>query len=175
MIAPESIKLSELPSVSLNSKDCLPEDAGVYIVFDRKHTVMYVGRSENIRSRWLNHHLCLDLERIGSVSVAWIKVDGNLERYVVEAILINWFKPSFNKSPGVINKPLAQLRIKAGLRAVDVGYELGINESTIRNWEKGRTIPTITFAQIDKLMELYNCSYEELRNAVKEAMALEEE
>lgn len=188
-IAPETIDLSELPHVLLDSRDSLPIFGGVYIVFDSNQKVLYVGRSENIRARWINHQRYADLKamKCGSVclsylppqnfhiKIAWIEVKSSLHRYVAEAVLIDWFKPVLNSVPGVINKPLAQLRIRAGLRAVDVGYHLSINESTVRNWEKGRTIPTVTFTQIDKLMELYNCSYEELRDAVKESMAIEED
>ena len=33
------------------------------------------------------------------------------------------------------------LRERAQLRTVDIAYHIGIAESTVRNWEKGRTIP----------------------------------
>lgn len=174
-IAPESIELLELPQTLLDNKDLLPIFGGVYLVFDSTQKVLYVGRSENIRARWINHHRYADLEKMSCIKIAWIEIKSSLQRYVAEAVLIDWFKPVFNLVPGVINKPLAQLRIRASLRAVDVGYYLGINESTVRNWEKGRTIPTVTFTQVDKLMELYDCSYEELRDAVKESMATQED
>jgi putative transcriptional regulator len=39
---------------------------------------------------------------------------------------------------------LKQLRENKKLRTVDVASVVGVGESTVRNWEKGRTIPTLT-------------------------------
>lgn len=69
---------------------------------------------------------------------------------------------------------MRKLRERAGLRAVDVAFRLGINESTVRNWEKGRTIPKLTVPQMRQLLDLYNCSFEELEESLKESMPLEE-
>lgn len=70
---------------------------------------------------------------------------------------------------------MRQLRERAKLRTVDVAYHLGVAESTVRNWESGRTAPKLTFAQIKQLMQLYNCSFEDLEESVKESMIVEEE
>lgn len=68
---------------------------------------------------------------------------------------------------------MKQLRERAKLRTVDVAYHLGIAESTIRNWEHGRTVPKMRIDQFGELLRLYSCSFEELENAVKESMAKE--
>ena len=70
---------------------------------------------------------------------------------------------------------MRKLRERAGLRAVDVCFRLGVNESTVRNWEKGRTVPRFTLNQIDELLSMFNCTYEELRDAMKESMITEED
>ena len=70
---------------------------------------------------------------------------------------------------------MRQLRERAGLRTVDVAYHLGVAESTVRNWESGRTVPKLTFVQTKQLMQLYKCSFEDLEESVKESMITEEE
>ena len=61
---------------------------------------------------------------------------------------------------------MKQLRERSGLRTVDVASSLGIGESTVRNWEHGRSLPR--FEVISDLLRLYKCSFEELDRAVKE-------
>lgn len=63
---------------------------------------------------------------------------------------------------------LKELRQRAGLRAEDVATNLGVAYSTVRNWEQGRTVPTLGIFQTEKLIQLYKCSFEDLVRAVKE-------
>ncbi|MGH1395441.1 MAG: helix-turn-helix domain-containing protein [Trichormus sp.] len=65
---------------------------------------------------------------------------------------------------------LRALRERAGLRTFDVAGELGCAESSIRNWEKGRTTPKMEVWQVFRLRDLYQCTEEELVQAVKESM-----
>lgn len=167
----ESIKLSELTSVSLEGRRGLPECAGVYIVFDADSVVLYVGRSVNIRARWTSHHRRKDLQAIDGIRIAWIEVTDVLLLPTFEAGLIARFNPKLNFSiRSLSEESLSQLRIKAGLRSVNVAYHLGVADSSIRNWESGRNVPTLTFAQIRQLMELYDCTFEKLEEAIKQSM-----
>lgn len=68
---------------------------------------------------------------------------------------------------------MKQLRERLGLRTVDVASSLGIGESTVRNWEHGRSLPR--FEVIRNLLHLYQCSFEELDQAVKETLAQAEQ
>lgn len=65
---------------------------------------------------------------------------------------------------------MEQLRKRVKLRTIDVAYTLGVAESTVRNWEKGRTIPKMRLDQFSKLLHLYSCTFEELEMAVKESI-----
>lgn len=71
-----------------------------------------------------------------------------------------------------VNMNLKQLREKHQLRTVDVASVVGVGESTVRNWEKGRTIPTLSVYQTEKLLSLYKCSFEEFKMAVDESQKL---
>lgn len=63
------------------------------------------------------------------------------------------------------------LRERAGLKLFEVATELKCAESSIRNWEKGRTTPKLEIWQAFHLRDLYNCSEAELEQAVKESLA----
>jgi transcriptional regulator with XRE-family HTH domain len=65
---------------------------------------------------------------------------------------------------------LRALRKRAGLRISDVSNELTCSLSSIRNWEKGRTRPMMQVWQVFRLRDLYQCTEEELVQAVKESM-----
>jgi predicted transcriptional regulator len=69
---------------------------------------------------------------------------------------------------------LRALRQRAGLRIADVAHEVKCSESSIRNWEKGRTTPMMEVWQVFRLRDLYQCTEEELVQAVKESMLTEE-
>ena len=66
---------------------------------------------------------------------------------------------------------MKQLRLKVKLRTVDVASRVGIAESSVRNWEKGRTIPKLTIDKVAVLCELYQCSIAELNLAVQQSIA----
>lgn len=59
---------------------------------------------------------------------------------------------------------MQQLREQKNLRTIDVAYKLDIAESTVRNWEKGRTIPKL---RLDQHIEAENLDLD-----TKEAIAL---
>lgn len=65
---------------------------------------------------------------------------------------------------------LRALRERAGFTAVEVAHQLQCSESSIRNWEKGRTTPKMEVWQVFRLRDLYHCTEEELVQAVKESM-----
>jgi transcriptional regulator with XRE-family HTH domain len=62
---------------------------------------------------------------------------------------------------------LKQMRRKAGLRAEEVAAYIGVSYTTIRNWEQGRTIPTLNIFQIEKLLDIYSTSLDEFVATVK--------
>lgn len=61
------------------------------------------------------------------------------------------------------------LRERKQLRTVDVASKVGIAESTVRNWEYGKTIPKLRLDQFEALLKLYECDFSELVRAVKES------
>jgi putative transcriptional regulator len=54
--------------------------------------------------------------------------------------------------------------------SVDVASRVGIAESSVRNWEKGRTIPKLTIDKVAVLCELYQCLIVELAQAAQKSI-----
>ena len=75
----------------------------------------------------------------------------------------------------VAEMDMKQLRLRAKLRTVDVASMVGVGESSVRNWEKGRTIPKLTIDKTAALCELYQCSIAELNLAVSVSIEQGEE
>lgn len=55
---------------------------------------------------------------------------------------------------------LKAARINSNLYQKEVAYKIGVEEETIRNWEKGRSQPTPYY--INQLLELYQLKYEDI-------------
>lgn len=101
MILPECLNLSALPSLPLASRKQLPAVAGIYFAVDSLGAVQYIGRSVNLRQRWLGHHRQSALEVIGNVNIAWLEVSELSLLAETEYEMIKYFKPSLN---GLKNK-----------------------------------------------------------------------
>ncbi len=63
---------------------------------------------------------------------------------------------------------MKDLRQRAGLSAEVVAVKLGKAHSTIRNWESGKSRPTLEPSEMVQLCKLYGCTLEQLEEAVKE-------
>jgi DNA-binding transcriptional regulator YiaG len=62
---------------------------------------------------------------------------------------------------------LQALRRRVGLTQEGVSKHLDLSGSTVRNWENGRTIPTLSPVQWVELLKLYRCTPEEFADAFK--------
>jgi len=57
------------------------------------------------------------------------------------------------------------LRQRAGLTRAEVALRLGLSETSIRNWETGRTEPTMTPKKFLEILKMLECTPTELANA----------
>ncbi|MEQ8537868.1 MAG: helix-turn-helix transcriptional regulator [Coleofasciculus sp. D1-CHI-01] len=60
-----------------------------------------------------------------------------------------------------------ELRNRAGLTRRQVAMELGVTEKTIYVWETSSNPPRLTVAQVQRLIEMLNCSMAELVEATE--------
>lgn len=63
---------------------------------------------------------------------------------------------------------LRQLRERLNLSVEDVASGLSKSHSTIRNWESGKTEPTLGVSEMASLCALYQITFEELDEATRE-------
>ncbi|MEO0948946.1 MAG: helix-turn-helix transcriptional regulator [Cyanobacteria bacterium J06641_5] len=63
---------------------------------------------------------------------------------------------------------LRDLRKKAKQKVADVAHKLGVTESSVRNWEKARTIPSLNPQQYVTLLKLYETTPSKLAVAFAE-------
>ena len=66
-----------------------------------------------------------------------------------------------------ISMDMRGLREKVGISPEEAAFRLRVAVSTIRNWESGKTEPSLGVSRISELLSLYQCSFEELEEGVK--------
>ncbi len=95
MVCIEDICVGDLAFVALEDKDSLPNEPCVYLVLDKQGSVLYVGKSENLRQRWRSDHKFEALSRLEDVKISYLKVELDLLTRVENA-LIKAFSPPLN-------------------------------------------------------------------------------
>lgn len=169
MINPANIDLSELPCAGFKDRHSFPSTPCVYFVLNTENKVLYIGKATCASNRWYTHHQQQNLETLNAVKLAWILVDNKIALTAIESAMIYYFSPPLNQKQGKPLNSMAELRLRAGLKAEEVAAAVGVVHSSVRNWEQGRTIPKLRIDQVEILIKLYKCSFEELAQATKES------
>ena len=100
MFSVDTVKVSELPFVSLLNCRNLPSVPGIYFVLDASADVRYIGLSKDLRARWMAHHKYDAFQSLGAISVAYLTVSDISLLSSIEVALIKHFKPDMNTSKG---------------------------------------------------------------------------
>lgn len=58
--------------------------------------------------------------------------------------------------------PLMRLRVQRFMTQKQLAEALGVTETTVRNWESGRSVPKLTPVQYKKLLEILQITSAEL-------------
>jgi hypothetical protein len=48
--------LSAIPSLHITERFKLPPKPGIYFVYTLDHKLLYLGKADNLRTRWNSHH-----------------------------------------------------------------------------------------------------------------------
>jgi predicted GIY-YIG superfamily endonuclease len=51
-----SMLLSSIPSLHITERAKLPTRPGIYFVYTQSHKLLYIGKADNLRTRWNSHH-----------------------------------------------------------------------------------------------------------------------
>jgi len=92
------MNIINLDSLLLTKKGNLPNCPAVYFVLSHKKEILYIGRADNLRNRWQNHHRFAQVNRSGT-QIVWMEVADKSELREIERNLISVFKPLLNGTP----------------------------------------------------------------------------
>lgn len=171
MFNPEEIKLKHLPSVDLSEKDSLPKIPGIYFAIDSLDRVQYIGQSENLYRRWLDHSRHVDLKHIGNVRIAYLFISSKELLPRIESALIYYFNPPLNSyytqqdkdviRHGNLLIKIKQMRKKRGFSQTNMAQMLGISVQAWQRIENSQT-KGINLARLGKLCEIFDCKVDDL-------------
>lgn len=92
---PRNLDIRSLPSVQLKERVLLPDISGVYFVYSVD--ILYIGKTHNLRKRWISHHRTQQLEALGDVTISYLAVPRILLSYI-EDVSIEYFRPLLNNT-----------------------------------------------------------------------------
>lgn len=103
----ETIKeILQLPWVSTDELDLLPEDPGVYFVMSAGK-VIYVGKAQNLMRRWMSHHRLDQVRLVGDADIHYAVVAVE-DVGMLEVEMIELFSPLLNNTRSPVN-PLIEM------------------------------------------------------------------
>ena len=132
-----------LPSVNLAERKKLPNLAGVYFVFNNVDECLYVGMTESLVLRWLNHHKLKELQKIEGVRIAWFEVEDKKSLDQTERFFIKDLKPLLN-GKGIGKETELRIRISSleKQKLMELAEERSMSASELiryllrREWDK---------------------------------------
>ena len=124
-------KILNLPKVSLETKELLPEYSGIYYVVDENKIVWYIGKAKNINKRWQGkaHHRIYQLKQLKHkyFDIYYEKINfSDLDRKEKQQIIK--YTPHLNNSPVKSKKvhPTETLLRETIAKISDFAFILGV-------------------------------------------------
>ena len=94
------------PWVKLEDRAQLPEIRACYFVLHGDQ-VLYIGRTKDLKKRWVSHHILRNYKLPDSIKIAWYEAQPNWSLEKMERSLIKDYKPTIN----VQSKPDNAIRL----------------------------------------------------------------
>jgi hypothetical protein len=167
VIDPSTINVSQLNSVEFAQKLKLPTIQAAYLALAPDNTVLYIGASKNLRTRWSgqSHLKFQELKHLGCNRIAYIPVIDKELLFKTEAVLIKFFCPQLNDrhlNPNSINqdglsKVLAEDSIK-GVQRVIFNFKVDpdvIDWFTAHAESSGKSRPVLARLALTQYLEKY--------------------
>jgi len=169
MINPQKLDLKSLPWLPLEEKSSFPRKSAIYFAIDSTEKVQYIGRSNNVYQRWINHHKYNHLANIGNIKISYLFID-NLELLPeIETALIEWYQPPLNKvysrsdltQKTSIQIKLKELRENRGISQNELARQLEMSLANVQRIEYNK-IKSIPFTTLEALCKILKCQIGEL-------------
>lgn len=84
-----------LPFVNLDELKNLPSIRACYFVLDNDK-ILYIGRTENLKKRWVSHHIMRNHDLPDSIKIAWYEALPFWSLEKMERSLIKDYRPKIN-------------------------------------------------------------------------------
>ncbi|MGL4620526.1 MAG: GIY-YIG nuclease family protein [Chroococcidiopsis sp.] len=84
-----------LPFVNLDELGMLPSIRACYFVL-HDDQILYIGRTQNLKKRWVSHHILRNYDLPKSIKIAWYEAEANWSLEKMERSLIEDYKPKIN-------------------------------------------------------------------------------
>ena len=128
-------KILNFPSLPFQHRDLLPEDSGLYfvVVYINNPQLIYIGKTNNINKRWINHHRIPELNLLTKLSlnvdICW------LETRVTEEILAKWEQSLIRTLCPILNNSMTLNKDKTiqKNKEVEIRTEICIDKLTSKN------------------------------------------
>lgn len=130
--SPESINPLFLPSLPMGWRKAFPACPAIYFAI-LNDKILYIGRTNCLAKRWIDHHREAELQKMGDVKIAWVQVSDVRLLPAIEKAFIHFFKPT-------LNHRLVKARKKAGKRGNPQNFKnpvkTSLNPITVRLKDK---------------------------------------
>ena len=158
MINPSELNLSTLPWLPLEAKSAFPRKPAIYFAIDSQDSIQYIGRSNDVRERWKNHHRYEELAAIGGVRVVYLFIEAPELLPEIEAALIDWFQPQLNL--------ISSGRGAASFDSEQVVSVPGLSKRLQELWISGgkRGFNRFSISKVSRHLDLTECYWRKLLN-----------
>jgi excinuclease UvrABC nuclease subunit len=92
----KNLDVMSLPWVSFAHRAALPLKAGIYFVLNATDTIVYIGRTQSLAGRWIQHHRFHDCVAMAAARIAWLSISDLSLLPRIEQALIEVFHPVLN-------------------------------------------------------------------------------
>ena len=149
-----AVDVSKLPSISFKDIVRLPNERSIYFALSETGDVLYIGQTESLSRRWLNHGKKEELEAAGCEVIAWMRTDSDLR--ALETAFVRRLKPTLNageRTPKIhsgmmLGAVVKCYRVTNEMTLRQIGAEIGISAATLMRLEQGRDPDGATLAKV---------------------------
>lgn len=134
------LDLTSLPWLPLDRRNFFPARPAVYIAISGNGNILYIGRCEEVSSRWRSHEKLRHLKLLYGVRVAFLFTKAE-KLHNIEATLIRKYQPLYNLRSEKLRLASEDGRVQFLRSRLEFGLEL---------WERGLLR---VFSQIFKLVQ----------------------